>query len=90
MPAWTPKQCERLGVSRDSRYSLCGGGRASLPLLDRGEPQTRAFIVLCFGAGAFAARIGQICGIAEKLATVSFAAGDDFGFMKFLRIEIWL
>jgi len=46
--------------------------------------------VLCFGAGAFAARIGQICGIAEKLATVSFAAGDDFGFMKFLRIEIWL
>ncbi|EKU12064.1 hypothetical protein CSUNSWCD_4 [Campylobacter showae CSUNSWCD] len=38
----------------------------------------------------FTARIGQICGIAEKLATVSFAASGDFGFMKFLRIGIWL
>ncbi|EET79111.1 hypothetical protein CAMSH0001_0721 [Campylobacter showae RM3277] len=38
----------------------------------------------------FTARFGQICVIAAKLTTVSFAVGDDFGFMKFLRIRIWL
>ena len=36
------------------------------------------------------ARFGQICVIAPKLATVSFAASDDFGFINFKHWDLAL
>ena len=53
--------------------------------------QTRAFLVLCFLAGVFCSVIWlNLRYRHEAHKPYLYDADDDFGFIKFLRIRIWL
>ena len=56
--------------------------------------ETRTFLLLCFGAGAFCgilARLGQICAIVARLIARIFDSGYDLDFTKidFYRFGFW-